>query len=107
MCKQVYAVCATHLLARQRALRSPLAFRRFAAALVAASERPDSAQAVLHATKDAKALPSPSSRLSGAPRAPVVLPAGTMPETAREQGYKPRPQEPHPPHPTAVTGRRP
>ena len=27
--------------------------------------------------------------------------------TAREQGYKPRPQEPHPPHRSAVTGRRP
>jgi hypothetical protein len=27
--------------------------------------------------------------------------------TARERGYKPRPQEPHPPHRSAVTGRRP
>src|SRR5208282_6920920 len=27
--------------------------------------------------------------------------------TARERGYKPRPQEPHSPHRTAVTGRRP
>src|ERR1700684_2857991 len=26
---------------------------------------------------------------------------------ARERGYKPRPQEPHPPHRSAVTGRRP
>ena len=27
--------------------------------------------------------------------------------TARGRGYKPRPQEPHPPHRSAVTGRRP
>jgi hypothetical protein len=27
--------------------------------------------------------------------------------TARERGYKPRPQEPHSPHQSAVTGRRP
>jgi hypothetical protein len=28
-------------------------------------------------------------------------------QTARERGYKPRPQEPHSPHQSAVTGRRP
>jgi hypothetical protein len=42
--------------ARQRALRSPLAFRRFAAALVAASERRNSAQAVLRAIERTQAL---------------------------------------------------
>ena len=61
-------------------LRGPLAFRRSAAALAPASERQDSAQAALHAKHDAKALPPlRKSRLSEAPRAPVVMPAGTMP----------------------------
>ena len=79
--KRVCALCATHLPARQRALRSPLAFRRFAAALVAASERRNSAQAVLHATdKQRERYPRRQSRLSQAPGAPVVLPAGTMPK---------------------------
>ena len=32
---------------------------------------------------------------------------GSDARTTRERGYKPRPQEPHSPHPTAVTGRRP
>jgi hypothetical protein len=52
--------------ARQRALRSPLAFRRFAAALVAASERRNSAQAVLRATERTRALPAPSIALIAA-----------------------------------------
>jgi len=77
--RQVYAVCVTYLLTRQRAYRSPLAFRRSAAALVAATERSDSAQAVLHAMKCEGVTFAFGSRLSGAPRAPVVLPAGTMP----------------------------
>ncbi len=38
------------------------------------------------------------SQSSDAPRRPVVMPADTMPGTARERGYEPRPQEPHPPH---------
>ncbi len=61
------------------AYRSPLAFRRSAAALVAATERFDSAQAVLHAMKCEGVTFAFGSRLSGAPRAPVIVPAGTMP----------------------------
>ncbi len=77
--RQVYAVCVTYPRTRQRAYRSPLAFRRSAAALVAATERSDSAQAVLHAMKCEGVTFAFGSRLSGAPRAPVVVPAGTMP----------------------------
>ena len=68
--RQACAVCATYR------LRGPLAFRRSAAALAPASERQDSAQAALHAKHDAKALPPLKLRLSEAPRAPVVMPAG-------------------------------
>jgi hypothetical protein len=39
-----------------------------------------------------------------APHAPVVVPEGMMPKAARERGYKPRPQEPHSLHQSAVTG---
>ena len=46
-------------------------------------------------------------RLSEAPRAPVVNAGGDDARTARERGYKPRPQEPHSLHQLAVTGRRP
>jgi hypothetical protein len=87
--------------------RSPLAFRRSTAALVAATERFDSAQAVLHAIGRVRALPAPSIALKrSTPRAGRNA-GGNDARTAREQGYKPCPQEPHSPHPTAVTGRRP
>jgi len=60
--------------------RRPLAFRRFATVLARASERSDSAQTVLHAIdKQRRRYPRCQPRLSGAPRAPVVVPAGTMP----------------------------
>ena len=96
-------------------LRGPLAFRRSAAALAPASERQDSAQAALHAKHDAKALPPLKIALKQGTRAQVVMPAGhsSLSEllcdarTARERGYKPRPQEPHSLHQLAVTGRRP
>ena len=42
----------------------------------------------------------------GTPRAGHST-GGNDAQAARERGYKPRPQEPHSPHPTAVTGRRP
>jgi hypothetical protein len=42
----------------------------------------------------------------GTPRAGRTA-GGNDARTARERGYKPRPQQPHSPHPTAVTGRRP
>ena len=64
---------------RKRSQRGPLASRRAAAALAPATERQDSAQAALHAKHDANYLRR-ESRLSGAPRAPVVVPEGSMPE---------------------------
>jgi hypothetical protein len=72
-----------HLKVRGRGsalFRGALAFRRFAAALVAATERVDSAQAVLHAMKCDGVTFAFGSRLSQAPGAPVVMPAETMPE---------------------------
>ena len=63
---------------RKRSQRGPLASRRAAAALAPATERQDSAQAALHAKHDANYLRR-ESRLSGAPRAPVVVPEGSMP----------------------------
>ena len=39
-----------------------------------------------------------------APRRPVIVPAGRIPGAARERGYKPRPQEPHSLHRSAVAG---
>ena len=87
--------------------RGALAFRRFAAALIAAIERCDSVQAVLHAIERTQALPAPSIALKrSTPRAGRNT-GGNDARTARERGYKPRPQEPHSLHPTAVTGRRP
>ena len=53
-----------------------LASRRSAAALAKATERFGSAQAALHAKERAPALPRRRSRLSGAPRTPVVVPEG-------------------------------
>jgi hypothetical protein len=39
-----------------------------------------------------------------APRRPVIMPAGRIPEAARERSYEPRPQEPQPLRQSAVTG---
>ena len=56
--------------ARKRVWQDALAFRRSTAALVAASERHNSAQAVLHAIKRMRALPAPSIALKrSTPRA--------------------------------------
>ena len=99
--RQACAVCATCLLA------GPLAFRRSAAALAPASERQDSAQAALHAKHDAKALPSLRIALKRGTSRAGRYAGGDDARTARERGYKPRPQEPHSLHQLAVTGRRP
>jgi hypothetical protein len=81
--------------ARKRADRSALAFRRFAAALVPATERQDSAQAALHASGRTQALPAPPIALKrSTPRAGRHA-GGDDARTARERGYKPHPQEPH------------
>jgi len=88
-------------------LRGALAFRRSTAALVAATERFDSAQAVLRATKRTRALPVPSIALKrSTPRAGRHAGRNDA-QAARERGYEPRPQEPHSLHQSAVTGRRP
>jgi len=92
---------------RGRVGRGAPAFRRSTAALVAASERRDSAQAVLYAIERERALPAPSIALKrGTPRAGHDA-GGNDAQAARERSYKPRPQEPHPLHQSAVTGRRP
>jgi hypothetical protein len=84
-------------------LRSALAFRRSTAALAEATERFNSAQVALHAIGRVRALPTPPSRLSDAPRAPVVMPAGRRPDRPGA-GLQARPQEPHSLHQSAVTG---
>ena len=90
--------------ARQRSQRGPLAFRRSAAALAPASKRQDSAQAALHAKHDAKVLPPLRIALKrGTSRAGHNAGRDDA-RTARERGYKPRPQEPHSPYQSAVTG---
>src|ERR1700730_9826466 len=61
-----------------RAERSALAFRRPTAALAPANCR-SSIQAALHAMQCAGVTRTLASRLSEAPRAPVVMPAGSMP----------------------------
>ena len=54
-----------------------------------------------------RALPAPPIALKrNTPRAGRNA-GGNDARTAREQGYKPRPQEPHSPYPSAVTGRHP
>ena len=90
------------------AFRGALAFRRSAAALAPASERQDSAQAALHASGRMQALPAPSIALkrgtsrsgpnAGGHSSLHLRKLRTLvcdARTARERGYKPRPQEPH------------
>ena len=93
--------------ARQRLVREPLAFRRSTAALAGAIERSSSAQAALHAVERMRALSAPSIALKPNTWRPGRNAGWVDARAARERGYKPRPQEPHSLHPTAVTGRRP
>ena len=86
--RQVYADCANHL-------RSALALRRSTAALTPATERQVSAQAALHAIERTKALPAPSTALKRSTSRAGRNAGGDDARTARERGYKPRPQEPH------------
>jgi hypothetical protein len=83
---------------------SPLASRRSTAVLVAATERFDSAQAALHANGRAQALPTPPNALKRSTSRAGRTAGGDDTRTARERGYKPRPQEPHSPRQSAVTG---
>ena len=74
-------------------MRSP--FGAHTAALVAATERFDSAQAALHAIGRVQALPAPPMALKRCTSHPGRRAGGDDARTARERGYKPRPQEPH------------
>jgi hypothetical protein len=76
--------------------RSPSGAPR--AALVAASERRNSVQAALRASGRTQALPAPSFALKQGTLRPGRDAGGDDARTARERGYKPRPQEPHPLH---------
>jgi len=82
--------------ARKRAIiGGALAFRRFTAALVAATERLDSAQAVLHAVERTPVLPAPSIAFKRSTPLAGRNAGRNDAQAARERGYKPRPQEPH------------
>jgi hypothetical protein len=78
--RQVSAVCATRLRAEAARRRGPLAFRRSAAALAKATERFGSAGPRFTRRRGRRRYRHRRSRLSGAPRTPVVVPQGTMPE---------------------------
>jgi len=71
-----------------------LAFRRSTAALVAATERFDSAQAALHAESRTRELSAPPIALKRCTSRAGRDAGGDDARTARERGYKPRPQEP-------------
>jgi hypothetical protein len=60
-------------------------------------------RAALHAKERAPALPAPSIALKRSTPHPGRSAAGDD-ARARERGYEPRPQEPHPLHQSAVTG---
>jgi len=105
--RKAHSATAVLCEARQRIQRDALAFRRFTAALVIASERLDSAQAALRAKHDAEALPPLWIALKRSTSRAGHHAGGVDARTARERGYKPRPQEPHSLHQLAVTGQRP
>jgi hypothetical protein len=75
--------------------RGALAFRRFTAVLVAATERLDSAQAALRTSGRTRLLPASSIALKRSTPLPGRYAGRDDARTARERGYKPRPQEPH------------
>ena len=73
-----------------------LAFRRSTAALAKATDRFSSAQAALHTKERTRALPAPSIALKRSTPRPGRSAGGVDARAARERGYEPRPQEPHP-----------
>jgi hypothetical protein len=73
-------------------------------ALARATERSNSAQAALHARERTQALPAPSIALKRSTPRPGRSAGGDDARAARERGYKPRPQEPHSLHRSAVAG---
>jgi hypothetical protein len=89
-----------------RAERSALAFRRSTAALAPTMCR-SSIQAALHAMQRAGVTRALASRLSEAPRAPVIMPAGSMPGPPGSGSDEPPPAGTAPAPSVGVTGRRP
>ena len=87
-----------------RAERSALALRRPTAALTAAPKRRSSIQAALHAMQRAGVTRTLASRLSEAPRAPVVMPAGSMPGPPGSGSDEPPPAGTAPAPSVGVTG---
>jgi len=86
-----------------RAERSALAFRRPTAALASAMCR-GSIQAALHAMQRAGITRTLAPRLSEAPRAPVVMPAGSMPGPPENGSDEPPPAGTAPAPSVGVTG---
>jgi hypothetical protein len=78
--------------ARKRAKsRGALAFRRSTAALRRLLGSSPGRASWNYRVQTGGPSPAPVQR---APRGPVIVPAGTMPEVARVRGYEPRPREP-------------
>ena len=99
--RQVYAVCATHLLEARSPFGAPL--RR----LPERANAPAQPRPRFTRTRGCGRYPHRHSRLSKAPCTPVLMPAGHSSlgancvhccdtRTARERSYELRPQEPHP-----------
>src|SRR3984957_5472377 len=97
---------ATHLRfgRRPRVQRNALASRRSTAALTAAPKRHSSIQAALHAIQREGVTSTLASRLSEAPRAPVVMPAGSMPGPPESGSDEPPPAGTAPAPSVGVTG---
>jgi hypothetical protein len=92
------------LRARPRVQRNALAFRRSTAVLTAAPKRRSSVQAALHAMQCAGVTCTLALRLSEAPRAPVVMPAGSMPGPPESGSDEPPPAGTAPTPSVGVTG---
>ena len=91
------------LRARPRVQRDALAFRRSTAVLAPAMCR-SSIQAALHAMQREGVTSTLASRLSEAPRAPVVMPAGSMPGPPGSGSDEPPPAGTAPTPSVGVTG---
>jgi hypothetical protein len=91
------------LRARPRVQRNALAFRRSTAALASAICR-SSIQAALHAMQREGVTSTLAPRLSEAPRAPVVMPAGSMPGPPESGSDEPPPAGTAPAPSVGVTG---
>ena len=86
-----------------RVQRNALAFRRSTAVLTPAMCR-SSIQAALHAMQREGVTSTLASRLSEAPRAPAIMPAGSMPGSPESGGDEPPPAGTAPTPSVGVTG---